>query len=234
LPERGSSYLYFADHSWRRLRGLKLAPRLAPDRPAADLASSSQTMTGADIAYLCQRAAMLCVKDSVGAGEPNDAAELASGAQGLAGADIAYLCQRTAMFCVKDSVGAGEVNEGSIGKGGATGGTVADGGIGAKLFGGDRTTGFVDHRAGPRPDCTAHGLAHGHLKGGAEASDSIRTARGFTKGSPRGTVRVSMLNEILKLVMAHCTSIVRLRNGDSCVGETTKCFPADPQTSLGL
>jgi AAA+ lid domain len=31
---------------------------------AANLASSSQGMTGADIAYLCQRVAMFCVKDA--------------------------------------------------------------------------------------------------------------------------------------------------------------------------
>jgi hypothetical protein len=31
-------------------------------------------MSGADIAYLCPRAAMFCVKDAVGANEPNDIA----------------------------------------------------------------------------------------------------------------------------------------------------------------
>ncbi len=31
-----------------------------------------QGMTGADIAYFCQRAAMCCVKDAVGTGEAND------------------------------------------------------------------------------------------------------------------------------------------------------------------
>jgi SpoVK/Ycf46/Vps4 family AAA+-type ATPase len=36
---------------------------LAPDRLAADLASATQGLTGADIAYLCQRAVMFCVKD---------------------------------------------------------------------------------------------------------------------------------------------------------------------------
>jgi hypothetical protein len=42
-----------------------------------------------------------------------------------------------------------------------------------------------------------------------------------------------MLIEILKPPMVHCISIVRFRKGDSCAGETTKCFPADMQTSLG-
>jgi transitional endoplasmic reticulum ATPase len=54
------------------LRELKLDPRLAPDRLAADLASAAQGLTGADIAYLCQRAAMFCVKDAVGAGKVNE------------------------------------------------------------------------------------------------------------------------------------------------------------------
>ena len=39
---------------------------------AANLTSSSQGMTGADIAYLCQRAAMFCVKDAVDAYDPNE------------------------------------------------------------------------------------------------------------------------------------------------------------------
>jgi SpoVK/Ycf46/Vps4 family AAA+-type ATPase len=34
-------------------------------------------MTGADIAYLCQRAAMFCVKDAVGAGEVNEGIAIA-------------------------------------------------------------------------------------------------------------------------------------------------------------
>ena len=37
--------------------------RLYPLRLAADLANAAQGLTGADIAYLCQRAAMFCVKD---------------------------------------------------------------------------------------------------------------------------------------------------------------------------
>lgn len=44
--------------------GLKLDPQLTPDRLAAELAAATQDMTGADIAYLCQRAAMFCVKDA--------------------------------------------------------------------------------------------------------------------------------------------------------------------------
>jgi hypothetical protein len=52
-----------ADILGHYLRGLKLDPRLAPDRLAADLASATQGLTGADIAYLCQRAVMFCVKD---------------------------------------------------------------------------------------------------------------------------------------------------------------------------
>jgi SpoVK/Ycf46/Vps4 family AAA+-type ATPase len=44
-----------------------------PDRLAAELASAAHGLTGADIAYLCQRAAMFCVKDAV---EANDANEI--------------------------------------------------------------------------------------------------------------------------------------------------------------
>ena len=54
------------------LRGLKLDHRWRPTCLAAELASAAQGMTGADIAYLCQRAAMFCVKDAVGAGEVNE------------------------------------------------------------------------------------------------------------------------------------------------------------------
>jgi AAA+ superfamily predicted ATPase len=46
------------------LRPLKLDRELSPDRLAAELASATNGMTGADIAYLCQRAAMCCVKDA--------------------------------------------------------------------------------------------------------------------------------------------------------------------------
>jgi SpoVK/Ycf46/Vps4 family AAA+-type ATPase len=56
------------------LRGLKLDPRLTPDLLATEMASATNGMTGADIAYLCQRAAMCCVKDAVGAGELADIA----------------------------------------------------------------------------------------------------------------------------------------------------------------
>ena len=55
-------------------RGLKLDSQLAPDGFAAELASAAQGLTGADIAYLCQRAAMFCVKDAVGASELDDIA----------------------------------------------------------------------------------------------------------------------------------------------------------------
>jgi transitional endoplasmic reticulum ATPase len=57
------------------LRGLKLDPGLAPDQLAAELAGAAQGLTGADIAYVCQRAAMFCVKDTVQGS--NDANEIA-------------------------------------------------------------------------------------------------------------------------------------------------------------
>jgi len=54
------------------LRGLKLDTRLVPDQLAAEMASATHGLTGADIAYVCQRAAMFCVKDAVGANDAND------------------------------------------------------------------------------------------------------------------------------------------------------------------
>ena len=50
------------------------AGRLAPGRLAAELAGAAQGLTGADIAYLCHRAAMFCVKDAVGANDANEIA----------------------------------------------------------------------------------------------------------------------------------------------------------------
>src|SRR5208283_5809281 len=38
------------------LRGLKLDPRLTPDRLAAEMAGAAHGLTGVDIAYVCQRA----------------------------------------------------------------------------------------------------------------------------------------------------------------------------------
>src|SRR5208283_412127 len=70
LPdERGRSDIFK-----HYIRGLKVDPELSLDRLAAELASATQGLTGADIAYLCQRAAMFCVKDAVGAGELPDIA----------------------------------------------------------------------------------------------------------------------------------------------------------------
>ena len=57
------------------LRPLKLDPRLTPDRLAAEMASATQGLTGADIAYVCQRAAMFCVKEAArGSNELQDVA----------------------------------------------------------------------------------------------------------------------------------------------------------------
>lgn len=46
------------------LSGLKLDPGLTPDRLAAEMAGAAEGLTGADIAYVCQRAAMFCVKEA--------------------------------------------------------------------------------------------------------------------------------------------------------------------------
>ena len=71
LPdERGRAEIF--EHY---LRGLKLVPELTPDRLAAELASATRGLTGADIAYVCQRAATFCVKDAVvGAKESHNVA----------------------------------------------------------------------------------------------------------------------------------------------------------------
>ena len=55
----------------------------------------------------------------------------------------------------------------------------------------------------------------------------------FTKDSPRGTVCVPMLIEILKTSIARCASVFRSRNARSRVSETAKCSPANLRTSLG-
>jgi len=46
------------------MQGLKLADDIDRDRLAAELAASTPGFTGADIAYTCQRAALLCVKEA--------------------------------------------------------------------------------------------------------------------------------------------------------------------------
>ena len=57
------------------MKGLKLADGIDRDHLAAELAVASSGFTGADIAYTCQRAALLCVKEASKAPEPpNDIA----------------------------------------------------------------------------------------------------------------------------------------------------------------
>ena len=64
-----------ADIFGHYLRGLKLHSGLTPDRLAAEMAGAATGLTGADIAYVCQRAAMSCVKEAVrGSSELNDIA----------------------------------------------------------------------------------------------------------------------------------------------------------------
>lgn len=59
--ERGRAALF--EHY---LRGLKLAAGLVPEQLAAELAAAAPGLTGADIAFVCQRAALLCVKEAAG------------------------------------------------------------------------------------------------------------------------------------------------------------------------
>jgi len=46
------------------MEGLKLGADIDRDHLAAELASATTGFTGADIAYVCQRAALLCVKEA--------------------------------------------------------------------------------------------------------------------------------------------------------------------------
>jgi len=46
------------------MQGLRLAEGINRDPLAADLAAATPGFTGADIAYVCQRAALLCVKEA--------------------------------------------------------------------------------------------------------------------------------------------------------------------------
>ena len=43
---------------------MKLAAGLAPERLTAELAAGAHGLTGADIAFVCQRAVALCVKEA--------------------------------------------------------------------------------------------------------------------------------------------------------------------------
>jgi len=57
------------------MEGLKLAEGIDRDHLASDLAEATPGFTGADIAYACQRAALLCVKEaSTGPRQPTDLA----------------------------------------------------------------------------------------------------------------------------------------------------------------
>jgi len=57
--ERGRKAIFL-----HHMQGLKLADELDRDRLAAELAAATPGFTGADIAYTCQRAALLCVKEA--------------------------------------------------------------------------------------------------------------------------------------------------------------------------
>jgi transitional endoplasmic reticulum ATPase len=63
-----------ADIFGHYLRALKLDPRLAPDGLVAELARATRGITGADIEYLCQRAAVTCVKEAARTTDQTDIA----------------------------------------------------------------------------------------------------------------------------------------------------------------
>jgi SpoVK/Ycf46/Vps4 family AAA+-type ATPase len=64
-----------ADIFGHYLSGPKLDPRLTPDCLAAEMAGAAEGLTGADIAYVCQQAAMFWVKEAArGSSELSDIA----------------------------------------------------------------------------------------------------------------------------------------------------------------
>jgi transitional endoplasmic reticulum ATPase len=68
--ERGRKAIFL-----HHMQGLKLANGLDRGRLAAELAAVTASFTGADIAYTCQRAALLCVKEaSTAPDQPTDLA----------------------------------------------------------------------------------------------------------------------------------------------------------------
>ena len=68
--ERGRKAIFL-----HHMEGLKLTEAIDSDRLAAELAVATPGFTGADIAYSCQRAALLCVKEaSIVPGKPTDLA----------------------------------------------------------------------------------------------------------------------------------------------------------------
>ena len=70
-PDEHSRKAIFLHH----MQGLKLADCIDRDHLAAELAELTPGFTGADIAYTCQRAALLCVKEASKAPDPpNDIA----------------------------------------------------------------------------------------------------------------------------------------------------------------
>jgi len=70
-PGRQGRMAVFLHH----VEGLKLAGGINRNHLAAELAAATPGFTGADIAYICQRAALLCVKEASGA--PNQPTGLA-------------------------------------------------------------------------------------------------------------------------------------------------------------
>ena len=59
-PDEAGRKAIFLHH----MEGLKLAADIDRDQLAAELAAATAGLTGADIAYTCQRAALLCVKEA--------------------------------------------------------------------------------------------------------------------------------------------------------------------------
>lgn len=79
LPDQAGRAALFAHH----LRGLMLDTAIDRSALAVELAATTAGCTGADIAFVCQRAALLCVKAAARAG---DDLEIAITAEHLRGA----------------------------------------------------------------------------------------------------------------------------------------------------
>jgi len=75
------------------LKPLKLEPGIDVDALVAELASSTDEASGADLEYLCQTAARLCVKEALSCGVSHDEVRICTGHFALALESLAPACQ---------------------------------------------------------------------------------------------------------------------------------------------
>jgi len=75
------------------LKPLKLDPSIDVDDLATELASATDGASGADLEYLCQTAARLCVKEALSCGVSHDEVRICTGHFALALESLAPACQ---------------------------------------------------------------------------------------------------------------------------------------------